>query len=268
MLLIQQTIHRFVAVLSDKIPHRLRRNGICLLLLLAANSGTPTFAETDKDSIGTTEKTIYLFSGLGADESPFGNLNLPGYKMVPVTWISPIPNETLSHYAERIRSQIKVQNPYVIGLSFGGVVAVEVAKLMDVEKMVLISSVKTKYNLNPIQNFFMKLGIYKILPGSFLRQTNFLTNSYFGAKTERDKHTLLNMLKDTDISLFRWGLKSIAHWDNITPPDRTIHIHGTSDKVIAYRYTKPDYSIKGGSHLMVYNRADTISKIILQYFED
>jgi len=225
-------------------------------------------ARTPPDTVKSKQKTVYLFSGLGADSSIFKNLKLPGYHKVYITWIPALPNESLSQYAGRIKSQITVENPDIIGLSFGGIVAVEVSKQIKVDKMVLISSVKTKSELNRVQFFFMKLGLYRIIPGPLIRRANFLTYRYFGAHSEKDKKTLTKLLEHTDASFFRWALKSIAYWDNKEAPERTIQIHGTADRVITDRRVHPDYRIKGGGHLMVFNKADTISKIIRRYFRE
>jgi pimeloyl-ACP methyl ester carboxylesterase len=218
------------------------------------------------DTAKEGQKTIYLFSGIGADSSVFMNLKLPGYHKVYITWIPALPNETLTQYAGRIRSQITVENPYFIGLSFGGIIAVEVSKLVRVEKMVLISSVRTKSELNKFQFFFMKLGLYRIIPGPMIKRANFLSYRYFGVRSENDKKALTKLLKDTDVTFFRWALKGIAYWDNKEVPERTIQIHGTADRVITSRLVHPDYRIKGGGHLMVLDKADTISKIIMNYF--
>jgi len=213
------------------------------------------------------QKVIYFFSGLGADSIPFTNLKLPGYRKVYINWIPPLPDESLKDYASRIKDQICNEKPYIIGLSFGGVLAVEVSKQVEIGKMILISSARTRNDLNHIQNFFMRLGLYRIIPGTMVKHTNFLTHLYFGARTERDKKALMRLLQGTDITLFRWGLKSIAQWDNTEPPPRTIQVHGTADRVIAYRrIAHPDFSIPGGGHLMVLNKADTISRIITGYF--
>jgi len=243
----------------------MRGNFFCAILLLGSLFG---FAQAPADTTAANQKTIYFFSGLGADPSPFTNLDLPGYRKVFISWIPPLPDESLAHYAGRIKSQITDKNPRIVGLSFGGVVAVEVAKQMPVDKMVLISSAKTSDELNRVNSFFMRAGMYRIIPGVLLKHTNFLTYSYFGARSEMDKKELAHLLRNTDISLFRWGLKSIAYWDNKEVPQRTIHIHGTADRVIAYKRIQPDYRIEGGGHLMVFNRADTVSKIIMNYFRD
>ena len=214
------------------------------------------------------QKTVYLFSGIGADSTIFMNQQLPGYHKVYINWIPAVHGETITEYAGRIKSQITVENPDIIGLSFGGIVAVEVSKQIKVDKMVLISSARTKNELNRIQFFFMKLGIYRIIPRPLIKRTNFLTYRYFGARTPKDKETLTNLLKNTDVPSFRWALKSIAYWENTEAPERTIQIHGTADRVITSRFVHPDYRIKGGGHFMVFNRADTISKIINNYLRD
>lgn len=226
------------------------------------------YAQMPKDSATGNKRTVYLFSGLGADSSVFNNLELPGYNKVYIKWIPAEHNESLTSYAGRIKNQITAPNPYFIGLSFGGIVAVEVSKQVRVDKMALISTAKTRDDLNRIQCFFMKLGLYKIIPGSLLRHSNFLTYSYFGVKSPMDKEALSKLLRGTDITFFRWALRAIAFWDNREAPERVIQIHGTADRVIPCWLVHPDYKIKGGGHLMVYNKADTINQIINNYFNN
>ncbi len=210
-------------------------------------------------------KTVYLFSGLGADHRAFDRLELPGYHKVFIEWIAPESKESMAHYAQRISSQIKDPEPILIGLSFGGMMAVEVAKQIPASKIVLISSAKTKSDLAAGSSFFFKWKLYKVIPGSLLRQPNFVVNNLFGAESKSDKELLGAILEDTDVSFFRWAMDNIVHWDNETIPLHLIHIHGTADKIIPYAAVKADYSIEGGGHLMILNKADTISKIILNH---
>jgi pimeloyl-ACP methyl ester carboxylesterase len=234
-----------------------------ILLMLSSLQGV---SQTPEDTAKKEQKTVYLFSGIGADSSIFMNLKLPGYHKVYINWIPALPKESLTQYASRIKSQITVENPYIIGLSFGGIIAVEVSKQIRVEKMVLISSVRTRSELNKIQFFFMKMGLYHIIPGSLIKRTNFVTYRYFGARSPADKKALTRLLLDTDVTFFRWALRGIAYWYNKQAPQRTIQINGTADRVITSRLVHPDYRIKGGGHLMILDRADTIGKIITNYF--
>lgn len=210
-------------------------------------------------------KNVYLFSGLGADYRAFEYLELPGYNKIYIQWIPPLPHETMAAYAGRIRSQIKEEHPVLIGLSFGGMMAVEVAKQVPAEKVILISSAKTKADLMAGSSLFFKWKLYKIIPGSVLQQPNFVVNNLFGATSASDKQILAEILQDTDVHFFRWAMDNIVHWDNEVVPPHLIHIHGTADKIIPYAGLKPDYSIEGGGHLMILNKADTIGNIILDY---
>jgi len=217
-----------------------------------------------KDETNSLPK-IYLFSGLGADYRAFQNLRLPGYELVYINWIEPQSTETMAHYASRISSQITTPSPIIIGLSFGGMIAVEVAKQMPVAKLVLISSAKTKQDLAGGNSFFFKWKLYKVIPGSFLKQSNFIVENLFGAATREDRKILSDILEDSNPEFFRWAMDNIVHWDNEVIPPHVIHIHGTKDKIIPYAAVTADYSIPDGGHLMVLDKADTISNIILDY---
>lgn len=212
-------------------------------------------------------KTLYLFSGLGADYRVFANLELPGYKIVYIKWIDPEKGEQMAHYAQRIRAQITTENPVLIGVSFGGMMAVEIAKIIPVEKVILISSAKTGRELAAGQSFFFKMGLYKYVPGAMLTSTNFIVYRLFGVKSETDKAMLKAILEDTDVRFFRWAMNNIAHWDNTVVPLNLIHIHGTDDNIIPFENVQADYAIEGGGHLMVFNHAAAISRIIENYLK-
>ena len=79
-------------------------------------------------------KNVYIFSGLGADKRVFQKLDFSYCNATFIEWTAPLRHESFEHYASRILSQIKHENPILIGLSFGGMMAVEVAKLIKTEK--------------------------------------------------------------------------------------------------------------------------------------
>jgi pimeloyl-ACP methyl ester carboxylesterase len=253
---------------------------IIATLLIIASPAFINAQDSDQASMNQTEnentkekqghgEPIYMFSGLGADSLAFQNLHLPGYKLVYVHWIPAQKSESMEHYASRIKSQITTPDPIVIGLSFGGMVAVEVAKQMPVKKLILISSAKTKDGLATGSYFLFKnLRLYKIIPGSLLKRTNFIVDNLFGVKSKKDKKALAEILKSNDPKFFRWAMSNILSWKNETIPPHLIHIHGTSDKIIPYPAAKADYGIKGGGHFMVLTHADTISNIILDYLRN
>ena len=79
-------------------------------------------------------KKIYLISGLGADERAFQHLDLRAYDVIYIAWIEALKKETLAHYAGRLLAQVSTKKPILIGLSFGGMIAIEMAKQIETEK--------------------------------------------------------------------------------------------------------------------------------------
>src|SRR5882762_5671553 len=100
---------------------------------------------------------VYFLSGLGADKTVFQFLHLKYCEPIFISWIKPLQNETLPCYALRLKDHYKISNDATIcGLSFGGMIATEIAKGFSTSKVILISSAKTKHELPP----FYRLGKY------------------------------------------------------------------------------------------------------------
>src|ERR1044071_8566207 len=84
--------------------------------------------------------TIYLLPGLGADERLFQYLNLGEHEVIPIHWITPTADDTIENYAAKIALQISGADSVLIGQSFGGIMAVEIGKIMPFQKIIIISS--------------------------------------------------------------------------------------------------------------------------------
>ena len=89
-------------------------------------------------------KKVFIFSGLGADKRVFQYMDFSGFDTTFINWLTPTKNEIIEDYALRLTDQIKTDRPILVGLSFGGIIATEVAKLIDTEKIVLIASAQTR----------------------------------------------------------------------------------------------------------------------------
>lgn len=209
-------------------------------------------------------KALYIFSGLGADERVFRKLNFDGFAVTHIKWITPLKKENITDYASRIIEQIKTEKPLIIGLSFGGIMAVEVSKLIETEKIIIIASAKTKFEIPFYFRFFGKLGLAKILPISLLKSSNFISNWLFGTTGKADKKLLKQILIDTDPIFLKWALNVIPNWKNETAPKNAFHIHGNKDKILPISFVKPNFVIENGGHLMTLNKAEVMNKIILK----
>jgi pimeloyl-ACP methyl ester carboxylesterase len=209
-------------------------------------------------------KELYIFSGLGADERVFQRLDFSGFSTTFIKWIVPQEKETIEHYANRLIEQITTTKPTLIGLSFGGLIAVEVAKIIETEKVILIASTKTRNEVPLYYRFAGQLGLHKLLPTGLLKDSNFITDWFFGTSSTFDKKLLKQILIDTDPIFLKWAIDKVVRWTNQTPTKNIFQIHGTSDRIFPISFVKSKVKIKNGGHLMILNKADELNKIIRQ----
>ncbi len=207
-------------------------------------------------------KRIYVFSGLGADERVFQYLDFSGFAVTFIRWIQPIQNEIIEEYAKRLTQQITIVRPILIGLSFGGIVAIEVAKLIDTEKIILVASAKTRQEIPFYYRLAGQLRLHKLLPVDLLKRPNALSNWFFGAHSKLDKKMLAAILRDTDSQFLQWAIDKIVTWKNQLVQLNLIHIHGTADRILPFRHVVSDLQVTGGGHFMTVNKAQELTVAI------
>jgi pimeloyl-ACP methyl ester carboxylesterase len=210
----------------------------------------------------------YFISGLGADRRAFYRIQLPGnYEAVYLDWIPPSENESLPDYAKRFSNFINTAEPFIlIGLSFGGMLASEIARLTKPQKLIIISSVA---NANELPWYFRlagRLKIQQLIPMSFYKKMTLL-NSMINPRTEEEKTMIREYIMAMDDSFIEWSINAIITWDNGFRYPDLVHIHGASDRLLPSRFVHADYLVKNGGHLMVWNKAEEVNKIIVEELE-
>jgi len=208
-------------------------------------------------------QTIYCISGLGADDGVFQYLDLSFAKPVFIKWIRPFQNETMGAYALRLKYQfIHKANPLILGLSLGGMIAVELAKAIPSSKVIIISSAKTIHEIPFYWKIFRYFPLYKILPAWLVKQQSPIRNYFLGAKKQVTKNYVNRAAKHADVNFYRWAIGAIVNWQNQTVPSNIIHIHGTKDKLLPYKFIKAHLKVKNGGHLIIIENAGEISSLI------
>lgn len=212
-------------------------------------------------------KDIYIFSGLGADERAFKRLDFSGFKPHFIEWETPEKFESLEIYAQRLISQIPDKNPLLMGLSFGGIMAIEVAKQLQARNIILLASAKTKKELPFYYRWTGIIGLQKLMPSKLMMQSNFFTNWLFSISSEADKKLLKEILDDTDPAFFNWAIDKIVNWKNAEPPKKYVHIHGTADRIFPIQFVSCDFEIKNGGHFMTLDKAEEVSSILKEILQ-
>jgi pimeloyl-ACP methyl ester carboxylesterase len=212
-------------------------------------------------------RNLYIFSGLGTDHRVFQRINFGEWNLVFIQWITPKKQETIEEYALRVSEQILEENPTIIGLSFGGMMAIEVSKLLNPKQLILIATAKTQQEIPWYYRFAGKIKLHKLLPTRLLTRSNALSNWFFGTTSAFDRDLLKEILRETDPVFLKWAMDQIVKWQNETVIENTIHIHGTADRILPKRFVNAHYSIQNGGHFMTVNKADEISQLMLEIIE-
>jgi len=206
---------------------------------------------------------VYFISGLGADRFIFNKIQLPhGFTKLHLDWIRPQPDEKLEQYAERLSSSIEKDHPFaLVGLSFGGMLAMEIARILPAALVVLISSIPSSRCLPPYYKFAGKFDLQRWVPISLLKSASLLKR-LFTVETSEEKKYLRKAIRETDPGFIRWSLGAIVHWRYMPPDANYISIHGTADRLLPIRYTAATHVIRGGGHLMILTRSNDINHIL------
>ena len=213
--------------------------------------------------VENTQKYIYCVSGLGADARVFQKLEFQGYQPVHICWEEPEKQESIADYVKRLTEQITSEQPILIGLSFGGIVAIEIAKQIATEKVILISSTKNQKEVPTYFQIFRWLPIHRLFPAKFLLWLGQLFATWFFSLETQDECQLLKaILSDTNANFMKWAIDQVINWKNELIPSNLFHIHGESDRIFPFSFVHEDFSVAKGGHFMIMNRAEYISNLI------
>lgn len=211
----------------------------------------------------------YCIPGMGVNERLFRNLKLNNCNIHHIKWKTPHRNESLPDYAMRLSKQIDTSKPFIlIGVSFGGMCCVEIAKQLKPLKTFIISSNKFHDELPLKLTFWRTIPIYRLFRDGFYKNAVMLAKKQFGVVTEEQKNNFRKMLDEAPQNYYNGAVHCIVKWRNKTRPQNLVHIHGTTDLVLPYRkIVACDYTIKGGTHFMIVNKGEEISEIINKELE-
>ena len=220
--------------------------------------------------------TVYCISGLGADHHIFDQLELPGCRLVPVPWLMPEIEEPIGAYAERMRMSIGAgpaqiadsragvggERPILLGVSFGGMMAIEIAKFLPTATVIIVSSIRDHHQLPLSIRMSGRLVNKRWTPPANLPWLAPVQDYFLGVENEADARMAREYRGNVDPHYLQWAIRQIAFWKNEWRPDTFFHLHGTRDRTFPIHRVQPTHIVEGGGHLMIHNRATAISKIL------
>jgi pimeloyl-ACP methyl ester carboxylesterase len=213
---------------------------------------------------------VYFISGMGADGRLFRHIRLPeGFQMHFVQWITPEEKDTIPTYASRLLQQIDTTQPFaLVGVSLGGIMAVEIAKIASPVATVIIGSIPVAAHLPRYYvTLGTSLGLLRVLPGSLFKRAARLKRT-FTLESSTDKRLVLQMIDEADGDFLLWAMRAVLKWENKELPPSLWHIHGSRDIVFPIMLTRPSHIIRKGGHLFVMTHAEQVNGILQDILVD
>lgn len=212
---------------------------------------------------------VYFMPGMAANPSIFEYIKLPEnqYKVHYLEWIIPEKNESLQGFVKRLIIEIKHENPILVGVSFGGIIVQEIAKVIQVKKIVVISSVKTKHELPRRMILAKYTGLHRLIPTSLVYKLEVIAKYAYGESVVKRLHLYGKYLSVRDKYYLDWSIDKIINWDQQQALPNTVHIHGEMDKVFPFVYVKDCIAVKGGTHIMIINKYKWFNEHLPRLFE-
>ena len=192
---------------------------------------------------------IYFVPGLAADKEIFENISLPEntYSLHVISWLIPIKKETIAQYAKRMAGFVTEKNAVLVGVSFGGVLVQEMAKHIQVRKVIIVSSIKSRNELPLPMKMARTTNAHKLLPTQWINNLDALALFAFGKGIQKRLKLYQKYLSERNPDYLDWSIDTLVHWDQEEADASVIHIHGKKDTVFPMKYlSKPFIAIEGG----------------------
>ncbi len=202
---------------------------------------------------------------MGADYRFFSRLNLPE-NHTHLSWIENEPDETLESYALRMADWITRKNPILIGLSFGGIVAQEIAAIRPVEKIVLISTIKSQMEKPWYFKLASRWRLIDMIPETLLKSPNTFVYFAFSLQTREEKRMLKQCIEQSSPVHIKWAMKQVVDWPSTVHKTPIFHIHSKRDRIFPIKTINFDALINGG-HFAIYTNADELNEVLRDEFE-
>jgi pimeloyl-ACP methyl ester carboxylesterase len=213
---------------------------------------------------------VYFVPGMAAGREIFKNIVLPEdrFEVHILDWLIPEKNESISAYAKRMAAAVPETQVVLAGVSFGGVVAQEMAQYLTLKKLIIISSVKCTAELPLRLKLARTTGAYKLVPTRLLLSSDDLTKFAIGPRSKKRLQLYQAFLNVRDRRYLDWAIRNMVCWDRKEPSDKVVHIHGDMDIIFPIKYLKNCVVVEGGTHIMLLNKGKQVSEKIIAAIGD
>jgi hypothetical protein len=203
-----------------------------------------------------------MMPGMSANPLIFEMLKFPKdiYEIHLMKWIDPILNESIISYSNRLAKGIVHEKPILIGVSFGGLIVQEISKLINVDKVIIISSIKSNVELPLYMKSAKFLKLYNYFPLKLFDEIFNISKFLKINKIYKKLDLVDKYLSVRDENYLKWAICEILNWKQKTPIEGVIHIHGNKDLTFPVSLIKNCIIITGGTHALILTKYAWLNK--------
>lgn len=210
-----------------------------------------------------SELKIYFIPGLGADRRMYYHQLRLFPQAVVLEHLPAVKGETLALYARRVAALIDTSAPFaLVGTSLGGMIAMEISRILKPEKVILIASVKNRSELPGFIKSMKYLNLHRLFSGKAYQRLNQLAAQRLDSRNDSEAAGLIKaMMLDMQPDFIEWAINAVINWQ---PPAEyrsdVVHIHGDNDLLFPLRKIKNAIVIEKGTHIMNMTLSEEINK--------
>ena len=213
---------------------------------------------------------VYCMPGMAASPAIFEYIKLPKetFELHFLEWSIPEKGISFVDYAKNMCSKIQHKNVVLLGVSLGGLLVQEMSKYIEVRKVIIVSSVKTRYELPKRMIFSRYTGVHKLLPTGLVNNVELLAKYAFGESVTKRLSLYEKYLSVRDKSYIDWCINDLVNWKQEVPCEKLVDIQGEKDPVFPIENCGKCIHVPNGTHTMIIHRAkwfnENLPTIILE----
>lgn len=207
---------------------------------------------------------LYLLPGLAADGRSFDYLSLdPRLEVHVLEHLLPERGERMPAYARRLAAGIDTTQRYALmGVSLGGMVAVEMRDFLQPEAVIIVASVKGRREMPWRYRLLRTLPLYYLTAGRLMQRATQVIRPWFEPEGRPFDDLSTAMLDAKDPRYMPRAVNLIMTWPRMDPAEGIVHIHGEKDHTLPARRIRDAIILPDGSHMAIMSRAAEVSALV------
>jgi pimeloyl-ACP methyl ester carboxylesterase len=211
---------------------------------------------------------LIMLPGLGTD-ARFLKPQQDGHLPLDIPDLPPPQlDETVAQYAQRVAAAVRVpRGPFILaGVSFGGILALEMAPLLKPSAVVLVASCRST---GILASWTRRLGPkLRFVPGPLCKPLVGLMLWWYCRHerlSPRQQLLMTTMYRDSPSIFFRWAAVRLTNWQcSVALPCPVYHIHGGRDRLFGATCMDcpPDELVGDAGHAISMTHARIVNRFL------